>query len=360
MADDQSSPPQRTRHVSWLTVVLALLAIGTFIAVSRPDMRYYGIPTMGGGVMEYSGKGLAPMPPTVADVPMRDIGVSNAVSVQGTMASPAYYPDKYPYPYYNPEVPVTDTREFLKVSYGASMQTRDVQGLTRRVETTVRGYDGRIDQESSSPQYGYVSFVVPMSKYDAFRAELESLVDSRFLTVNISSQNLLPQKQSIEEQQKQADNTLADYKAARQSIVNAHASAAKSLQARIDADTEEIANLRAQPQTQEVQVQIQALSYDKTSLEAQLANENASYAVQLKNADANIKSAQDWQTAVKTQDQKLMDNVATVTGSVSIQWISLWEMAQLYLPGYWIPGIFPLLAFLSYLWDRRRFGVVAW
>src|SRR3990167_11466300 len=156
------------------------------------------------------------------------------------MMAPDMY---YPYRYYNPDVPVTDAREFLKVNYNATMQTRDVQGLTRRVETTVRGYSGRIDQESSSPQYGYVSFVVPMSKYDAFRAELESLVDSRFLTVNISSQNLLPQKQSIEEQQKQADNTLADYKAARQSIVNAHASAAKSLQARIDADTEEIANL---------------------------------------------------------------------------------------------------------------------
>jgi len=46
-----------------------------------------------------------------------------------------------------------------------------------------------------------------------------------------------------------------------------------------------------------------------------------------------------------------------VNGSVSFRWISLWEMAQLYLPGYWIPGIFAILAFCSYLFDRRRFGV---
>src|SRR3989344_3542072 len=358
MADDQSSPPQRTRHVSWLTVVLALLAIGTFIAGSRPDMRYYGIPTMGGGVMEYSGKGLAPMPPTVADVPMRDIGVSNAVSVQGTMASPAYYPDKYPYPYYNPEVPVTDTREFLKVSYGASMQTRDVQGLTRRVETTVRGYDGRIDQESSSPKYGYVSFVVPQAKYEAFRDELEGLVDSRFLTVNISSQNLLPQKQSIEEQQEQAESTLADYKAARQKIVNAHANAIKSLQSQIDADAEELIFLRAQTQTPQIQAQIQAMYDEWLLLNQRLANENASYSSQLRNADANIAYAEKWQTAVETQDQALLDTVATVTGSVSLQWISYWAMAQLYLPGYWIPAIFAILAFLSFLYDRRRLGIV--
>ena len=108
----------------------------------------------------------------------------------------------YPYPYQNPDVPITDTREFLKMYYNASMRTRDVPALTRKVETTVRGYDGRIDSESSSGTYGYVSFAVPQTKYDSFRAELEGLVGSRFLSVNISSQNLLSQKVSIEEQQK--------------------------------------------------------------------------------------------------------------------------------------------------------------
>ena len=61
---------------------------------------------------------------------------------------------------------------------------------------------------------------------------------------------------------------------------------------------------------------------------------------------------------MKTQDKALLDDVATVNGTVSIRWISLWEMIQLYLPGYWIPAIFAALAFLSYLRDRRRFGVV--
>ncbi|MCR4281378.1 MAG: hypothetical protein NUV88_03550, partial [Candidatus Kaiserbacteria bacterium] len=104
--------------------------------------------------------------------------------------------------------------------------------------------------------------------------------------------------------------------------------------------------------------QIQDISNSLVSLNQQITNENSSYASQLKNADANIKYAQDWQTAVKTQDKALLDNVATVSGSVSIQWVSLWEMAQLYLPGYWIPFIFAVLAFLSLLHDRRRFGTV--
>ncbi len=297
--------------------------------------------------------GTGAVPPTAAGTPMMDTGVSSVPS-QGKGGVDMYYP--YPYP--NPDVPVTDTREFLKIYYNANMRTRDVQGLTRRVETTVRGYAGRIDQESSSPQYGSVSFAVPQSKYDAFRVELESLVPSRFLTVDISSQNLLPQKQSIEQQQKQADTVLVDYKATRQKIVSAHTSSVQSLQSKIDADSLQIDSLQSQVQTPQVQAQIQTVSNDMTLLKQQLANENGNYTARLSSVDANIKYAQDWVKAVQTQDQTLLDNVATVTGTVSIQWISFWDMTLLYLPGYWIPFIFALLAFLSFLNDRRRFGVV--
>src|SRR3989344_444383 len=276
------------------------------------------------------------------------VSYDRAVSVQSGMMAPDYY--------YSPNVPANDTRELLKTSYGAEMRTRDVQGLTRRVETTVRGHSGRIDQMSSAEKYGYVSFVVPVSKYETFRTELESLVGSRFLTVDIQSQNMLPQKQSIEEQQKQADETLAEYKADRQRLVSAHATTVRSIQTRIDADTQELANLRALPPTYDIQVQIQQVSDNLALLKRQLANENASYSAQLSNADSNIEYAEEWQEAVKKQDTALMDDVATVNGSVSISWISLWEMAQVYLPGYWIPAIFAMLTILSFLWDRRRFG----
>jgi hypothetical protein len=312
-------------NLSWLTIILALLAIGTFIAVSGPDTQYVTPMGMRGGAESSGGGAVSPM---AGGVQMMDTGVSNA-PVKGMMS-----PDYYPYPYPNPDVPITDTREFLKIYYSASMRTRDVPALTRRVETTVRGYDGRIDQESSSPKYGYVSFALPQAKYDAFRAELESLVGSRFININISSQNLLSQKVSIEEQQKQADKTLADYKAVRQKIVNAHASIVESLQAKIDSES--------------------TTDSERTLLKQQLASENALYTAQLRDADANIKYAQDWVKAVQTQDKTLLANVATVTGTVSIQWISLWNTALLYLPGYWIPFIFAVLTLLSYTRDRRR------
>jgi hypothetical protein len=335
-------------YISWLTIALTLLAIGTFIALSNPTVQYATRMGFGGGV-GYS-EGTKAVPPTAVGVPMMNSGVTSA-PVAGGMTSSGIY---YPYPYQNPDVPVTDTREFLKINYNAAMRTRDVPALTRKVETTVRGYDGRIDSESSSGTYGYVSFAVPQAKYDAFRAELEGLVGSRFLTVNISSQNLLSQKVSIEEQQKQADAALVSMQAARQKVVSTHTSTVQALQAKIDADAAQLVILRAEPSTPQLLIQIQAVSDDWTALKTRLADENASYPSQLSNADTNITYAQSVVKAVQTQDATLLANVATVTGTVSIQWISLWDIALLYLPGYWIPTIFAALAVLSYLRDRRR------
>lgn len=112
------------------------------------------------------------------------------------------------------------------------------------------------------------------------------------------------------------------------------------------------------PETQQTLIQIQTLTNETSSLKQQILNENASYTVNLKNADMNIKYGEDWKKAVQTQDKALMDNVATVSGTISIQWISLWDITRLYLPAYWIPTIFAVLAFLSFLRDRRRFGIV--
>src|ERR1035437_653695 len=336
-------------HLSWLTIILGLLAIGTFITISNPTVQYVTRMGLGGGGVMESVKGVA-VPPTAVGVPVMNTTSVSSAPAGGTVGSGLYYP----YPYQNPDVPVTDTREFLKIYYNATMRTRDVPGLTRRVETTVRGYSGRIDQESSSPQYGSVSFAVPQAKSDAFRAELEGLVGNRFLSVNISSQNLLPQKLSIEEQQKQADTALTNFKATRQQIVSAHASTVQSLQTKIGADAAQLVTLRAQTSTPQLLIQIQSVSDDWTVLKQQLASENATYTTQLAGADANIKYAQDYQKAVQTQDQTFLDNVATVTGTVSIQWISLWDIALLYLPGYWIPAIFAVLTALSYRRDRRH------
>ena len=307
---------------SWLTIGLAVLTVVTFLAVAG-HRGQYGYPVMmSGGWAEDAGGGTKAVPP------MMQGSAGNVSAPSAGMMRPDYYP-----PPGDGEVPVTDTREFLKTYYSAQLKTRDVPGLTRRVETTVRGYGGRIDSQSSSEKYGFVSFALPEGKYEAFRTELEGMVGSRFIKVDISSQNLLSQKVSIEEQQEQADKNLADYKTARATLTSSHTSAVKALQAKIDATTD---------------------SAVKAELTKQLAYENSRYTSQLQSIDANIKYATEWQKAVQTQDKKLLESVATVTGTVSLQWISLWDMLQLYLPGYWVPTIFALLTLASLYYDRRR------
>ncbi|MDB5244201.1 MAG: hypothetical protein JWN18_71 [Parcubacteria group bacterium] len=340
MNTDQTTA--RQGNISWITIVLGVITIVTFFAVPGSAGRYI-VPMMTGGGMSFgSNAGVT------GSAPKTGMAVTEVQDMRSGAPSPTYYPN------YNNEVPSTDTREFLKTNYSAMMRTRDVVGLTRRVETTVRGHAGRVDQESSAKEYGYVSFSIPQSKYDDFRTEVESMVGSRFLTVNISSQNLLPQKVSIEEQKADADKRLANFKSTRKSAVGEHTFAVQLLQTKINADQKQLDSLRTQPSTPEIAVQTSALLNDQFSLKQQLANENKSYAAELSQMDVDIALIENWQKTIQTQDQTLLDNVATVTGTISVQWISLWDMLLLYLPGYSVPAIFAVLTVLSFLRDRRR------
>ncbi|MEQ1500536.1 MAG: hypothetical protein ABL917_04180, partial [Parcubacteria group bacterium] len=169
------------KHFSWLTIVLAILSVVTFFLIYNKNGYYDVTPMgiMGSTVTDYATREAMP--------PVAVMGEAQVIYDSGT----AYNKGggmMYPYPYPNPAVPVSDTREFLKTYYSAYMRTRNVQSLTNRVETVVRGYDGRIDNQSSSEKYGSVSFAMPQGKFSAFRAELESLIGSRFININISSQ----------------------------------------------------------------------------------------------------------------------------------------------------------------------------
>lgn len=225
-------------------------------------------------------------------------------------------------------------------------------GLTRRVETTVRGHEGRIDNTSSSDQSGYVQFVVPMSQFDDFRNEIEAMVGPKFISIQVSQQNMLPQKQDIEQVQASVEKNISDLQAAKQKAVTAHTNKAASLQSQINQKQARLSaiqnNTDAASQSEAAQIRS-----DIGTLQSQLSSENASYANTRDSYDQQIKYANTSLTAVKTQDQHLLDSVATVRGTISLQWISYWDIAHLYLPGNWIPGIMVVLAIIAFLYERR-------
>ncbi len=356
-----------------VTIILALLTIASFFYFSDFSPQY-GI--------EYGVAGMRAIPPTPAASPTYDdqaqtvtteygsgssasAPTDSSMSMQAMGGTPevanisANYYHQPVYPGYGGNVSATDTREFQKISYSATMQTRDVQGLTRRTETIVRGHNGRVDNISSSMQYGSVTFVVPQTSYQAFRDEIESLVDSRFLTVSINSQNLLPQKVSIEQQQTYTQKNLDELQSQRSQAVTSHSAKVRSLQSQITDNKAQQAALNAEVPADDVRANaistmIAQLSNDLSALQSRLASENSQYSYQIASFDQEIKWAKDSLAGVKQQDQNLLDNVATVDGTISFQWISWRDIIHSYLPGYSITLILGVLTLISYYFERRR------
>jgi hypothetical protein len=161
-------------------------------------------------------------------------------------------------------LPISDAREFLKKDYNATIRTRDVETLTTRVQTMVRGFNGRVDGSSSSEKFGYISFVVPASSLDAFRLEIKSLVPNKLYIEQTSTQNLLPQKQVIEEQRANVSNTLAQLADSRNQLVASHLSRISGLQSRLKAIAKESLGLPPEDPKQ------QQLAAEKISLQKKI------------------------------------------------------------------------------------------
>ncbi|MDP2696207.1 MAG: hypothetical protein Q8O87_03080 [bacterium] len=260
------------------------------------------------------------------------------------------------------EASITDTREFLKTDYNAVLRTRSVDELTRRVETTVRGFGGRLDRASISPEYGFVSFIVPASEFELFRLEIESLVGSKFITTNINATNLLPQKQSIEKQQGYLNQTLSDLKSDRKKLVTDYNRAVYPVRSRLDSIEVELMALRSEQtddseRISEIEARILELSDEQGVLTTFLTDVNAVHARKLNFLDNRMRNTENNLEQTYQQDQNLLDNVATVNGTITLKWISIWEIIGLYVPLAWVTIILAVTALISYIRHRRRYQI---
>lgn len=361
---------QSRRSIPWFAVLLVIVAVFAFIQIAnegRNDLVMYGVSESSAIIppSEARTMGVGSAAPSISPAlpPMEDIAYEmDAAQPQAMRAvdSMKIAPAPYP-PYYQGGTPnANDTREFNKIYYNASLQTRDVPGLTKLVETTVRGNGGRTDQVNSSDKSGYVRFVIPQTKFEAFRDQLESFVDSRFLSVNIDSQNMLGQKQAIEQQQDYTKMNIEQLNTSRKLEMSSYASTKGSLQAQIDANDRETAMLNTSLQTAteaarpNIASRLMELAAENANLRSQLKALERSHLSAINAIDAQIRYANGNADALDKQDQNLIDDVATVSGTVSIRWISLWEIAHTYLPGYWIPAILLVLAYVAHWWHRRK------
>ena len=244
-----------------------------------------------------------------------------------------------PYPGGGQQVDITDTREFLKTNYSATIKTRDVAGVMKDVKNSIAGADGRVDSFYSSEKSGRVSFVVAKSKFEAFRSEIESLTYAKLYTENISSQNLLSQKQSIEGQTTAVLTSLESLQKQKENLDSAHNQS-------VNAFNKELARIRSSLASVRINITEETDSAIIASLRNQeniflsqeasqkqkLNTENSNYSTQSQNLVKQIANANSNLDNVNEQDNQFVNNIETVSGYVSVNWVSLWEMAKIFSP----------------------------
>lgn len=275
--------------------------------------------------------------------------------------SPIVYPPSY-YDYKTNTENISDTREFLKTNYSAELKTRDVREVAKDVRAAVRDVGGRIDNSRVSEKSAHISFVVPESEFESFREEIESLVHKKLYFETVSSENLLGQKRSIEDRTEAENNYLRGLQAEKQELDKTHATRLASLNRDIAATQVRLTELRQQIAQTENRDQLNALRDEEDTLIAKEATlrrskdlENTSYASRNSDIESRIRGSESNIEFLRKEDVAFADNIATVTGSVSVTWTGWWEIARLISPIH--PGIIiaVLVLLLFYYLRHKRY-----
>ena len=261
---------------------------------------------------------------------------------------------------------IADTREFMKVSYSGNIKTRDVKDTARDVRGIIRDMDGRVDSENVSEKYGYINFVIPKSNFDDFRDEIESITHKKLYTENTSSQNLLNQKQNIEQQNSQANTTLSQLQQSQTDLTKKHNQTLASLKNELTTSQKKIIDVRNQiaatdppasgdsPYLSELNKQLTIYLSEESQTKQKISTENANYQNQNKSLSEQISNTKNTIKDISTQDKQFTENVETVNGSVSIQWISIWQLTQIFSPIHPVLIIAILLIVIWYILRKKN------
>jgi len=234
---------------------------------------------------------------------------------------------------------IRDTREFMKTDYSAKILTRDVPEVVNQIKNIVKGSDGRVDNLQSGERYGRVSFVVVKSKFESFKAEIESITHRKLYTENISSTNLLNQKQGIESQIDGATSSLESLNRQKDDLIASHTKTVESINKELTNIQKNLVYIRASIQGNTETEIVAALRKQETLYVGQqtyqknkLSEENKNYLTKIQNLDNQINNANANLANGLNNDEKFTDNIETVEGYVSVSWISIWGMAKIFSP----------------------------
>lgn len=224
--------------------------------------------------------------------------------------------------------------------YSSELKTRKVSRTAREVRSIIRDHEGRIDGDNTSEKNASIRFVIPKSELDSFIGDIEEIVPAKFYIENTSSENLLGQKQSIEEQTTTTQKSLTDLQAQQKSLSANHSARIKSIQESITNYSYQLSLLQKNlegatttgPENIRMIQEKNNIENILRNLNTQLSQENTNYENQKNILKSQINQVSGQLGNLKTQDTQLMQQVETVTGTISINWVSIWDMVKLYVP----------------------------
>jgi hypothetical protein len=389
-AELSSSPVKQMRPPKFYFKILSLGLAVVVLFVGVSEYRKNSRIAMVGGQSSgwYEGgfteeKSVAPTAPAVYNQSAQDLGIQSgevtalgrqdgvggvvdmvangAKSIAREFVQPEYNQNRY-----NPTpTSINDTREFSKFSYNSTLKTRDVEDISTRILTTIRGYGGRVDDASLQEKYSYISFVVPKANLLQFKTEIKGMVGKKFYVESLHIQNLLPEKVGIEDSTKTYSKLLSDAQEKLKDLNEKHAKTIAGLQRDLNNINGRIAKLKAEvtsdPERQkQIKTEISNLVVRQRAVQKQIADENTWYGWDSTRLEQDVKNNQTQLDSLGTQEKNLVDTVETVQGYVSVQWMSLWEMINIYIPYLWawVVGLCFLLLIFNYFSKRRTIN--AW
>lgn len=189
------------------------------------------------------------------------------------------------------------------------------------------------------------------------------MVGTRFYSEQISNQNLLQEKQSIEQRQADTQKITDSLQTERKRIITNHNNTVGSLQTRLNSVNEEINALKSEISTDptrraEIEARLAQLTDEKNTLNLNLSTENKNHQSNMVVLNNQIKTYESELESIKKQDHNLLDNIATVNGTIYLDGVNIWEVVNLYLPGHWLGWILLIVAIVSYLIRNRRHQII--
>ena len=299
-----------------------------------------------GSVMGVGQGGMAP-------IPMAPINSNSPYSgnVSGKMM-PDFYQNNYNN-YGGNNGNISDTREFIKKTFSATLKTREVESTSKKVEVLIKGMEGRIDSANISTQYGYFSFVIPKSKLDEFETQLRSYTNVKFYSQQVSSQNLLGEKQNLERNQGSTIDTISTLTAQQKQLSDEYAKNLASIKTELATQNAQLKTVQANILRKQTDFATATDTVVKIDLTNQLSNLRQSeqnlkqsilvvnsnitnltntFKSQMTNLGFSLDQQNNTLANLGAQENNFFDNIETVNGNISINYISIWEVLDIYSP----------------------------